>query len=207
MDRRLVVGLLEKPQHHPRAPLTAPTPSTSTPCLRNPSGPRYDLHAALSEPAANPPQRQAFARVARQQTGFVARRTFITPTAVRSGDSSPSRENTTVLTQLALQRIWSRNCTSASSRTTRSRKSRPLTPRAPSRPSLSRPPPHRPRSRTSPASSNHTRPSRSMSRVLQAKMARFCPQRTGSRRRTSRSPPLAQPIKRSDAAIYNCIKY
>lgn len=82
----------EKPLHHPKLPLTAPTPSTSTSCLRNPSGPRYDPHAASLELLTDPPQRQALVRVARQQPAFVARRTFITPTAVRSGDSSQSLE-------------------------------------------------------------------------------------------------------------------
>jgi hypothetical protein len=38
-----------------------------------------------------PPQRQALARVARQQPVSMARRTFITPTAVRSGDSTQLR--------------------------------------------------------------------------------------------------------------------
>lgn len=75
----------------PKPPSTAPTPSTSTPCLRNPSGPRYDLPAALLQLLTNPPQRQAFVRVARQQTASVARRTFITPTAVRSGEASQLR--------------------------------------------------------------------------------------------------------------------
>jgi hypothetical protein len=76
-------------------------------CLRNPSGPRCVRPAFQLRIHTDPTQRQTLARVARQQPALLARRTFITPTAVRQGTPSPAACQKTLLMSLAL---LSRSC-------------------------------------------------------------------------------------------------